>query len=381
MSSLLGNSNSIRACPRCNEEFHVNDCAIVSERTGDIVKKAPEGRVAKGLARMMPPEILIGARYTDMLATRVCPHCQYHLPYNIDHVESRSLVVVGDVASGKSHYISALIRQLQEGEMGHPDQYSHFVCLTSTVKREYDKLLDTLFNKKQVLAQTRPFRDIDDVQPLIYELGIQKTANHPTRKFNIIFYDASGEDYADQERMVQFSRYVLRASAIIFLADPFSMPMIKNRLPEHTRPEFEQSRASENFNNIIQLFARHKGLSAGSRLLSVPVAITISKADLLNYLRPTSDPYYFSSNPKDGYSSLLNLRDLDMIDKEVRQIIYDYGDRGLLAATRNMNVHFFATSATGNAPQTDGTYAAIEPQRCLDPVMWALYKLGIIEAR
>jgi hypothetical protein len=381
MSSLLGNGDGIKTCPRCNKEFHISDCDIVSERTGDVMKKAPEGRAAKILARMMTPDVLIGPKYTDMLATRVCPNCQYHLPYNIDHVESRSLAIVGDIGSGKSHYIAALIRQLQDGEIGNPNQYSHFVCQTNEAKRKYDELLNTLFNDKQSLQPTQPFRDIGDVEPLIYELGIQKTARHPTRKFNIIFYDASGEDYSDQLRIVQFSRYVLRASAIIFLSDPFSMPMIKSRLPEHTHPAFEPTSSLATFNIIMQLFARNKGLSAGSRLLSVPIAITLSKADLLNYLRPADNPYYFSSNPRDGYAGLLNLKDLEMIDKEVRQIIYEYGDRGLLSATKNMNVQFFATSATGNAPQVDGKYAAIEPQRCLDPVMWALHKLGIIEAQ
>jgi hypothetical protein len=249
--------------------------------------------------------------------------------------------------------------------------------------RKYtDKYLDTLFKKKQSLEPTQPATEDAPNEPLIYELIIRKSPQHPAKKLNLIFYDASGEDYAIPERIVQYGRYVLKANAIIFLADPVSMPTIYDRLPKHLQHQpYTGRRASDVFNSVIQLLERSKGVEPGSRLFSVPIAITLSKSDLLKYLIGINQSYTFSSHPKQGYGNGIDLGDVEVIDAEVRDLLYEYGDRTLLSATQALNAKFFATSATGHAPNVDGTYAAVDPRRCLDPVLWVLYKLGIIDVK
>jgi GTPase SAR1 family protein len=350
---------------------------------GKEVKGAPKTWLGKQLSHIKTPERLVGSKYVDELASRECPYCQYLLPYNIETTTSKSIVVVGDTYSGKSHFIAAIIRQIQDGDIPNPDQYARFVCLTDDVMKTYtEHYLNTLFKKKQQLDLTSPATDIKPTEPLIYELVIKKSPRHPPKRVNLIFYDASGEDYAERERLVRYSRYVLNASAIIFLADPVSMPNIFDRLPAHLQHQPSTGRrASDVLNSMIQLFERSKGIEAGSRLLSVPIAVALSKSDLLKYLTGINHQYSFSSHPKQGYGNGIDLDDLRTVDREVREVIYEYGDRTLLHSTTTLNTQFFATSATGIAPKDDGTYASVEPRRCLDPVLWVLYKLGILEAR
>lgn len=239
-----------------------------------------------------------------------------------------------------------------------------------------------MFKKKEILNATAPATPQKPNEPLIYELIVKKSPMHPARKTNLILYDASGEDYANQDRVIQFSRYVLSAAGIIFLADPVSMPDILNRLPPHLQNQPTTGRISSDIlNSIIQLLERKRGVEPGSRLIRTPIAITLSKSDLLKYLRGVSDPYTFLTSPQGGYNGGVDLHDLHVIDTEVRQLLADYGDRSLLQATRTLNAQFFASSATGYLPKVDGTYPAVEPRRCLDPVLWVLNQLGVIEAK
>ncbi len=379
MIGLLGDDGK-RLCPLCLEEFNLWECRIVPKDSGQVLKPAPVSRLAKLLRQVVHSETLVGKQFVRKLASWECPHCRDLLPYNIDRADSKIITVVGDTGSGKSHFLAVLIRDLEDGLLLPQDRYARFTCLTSDLEQKYIKEYLNPLRNRQPLSPTPPATEDEPYKPLIYEMVVRESPLHPTRVWNLVFYDAAGEDYAIPERMVQFCRYVLEASAIIFLADPMSMPMIYDRLPSHLQNQpFTGRRASAVFNSVIRLFEQSR-MGPGSRLLSVPIAITISKSDLLKYLTGINQSYTFSSHPKRGYGNGIDLEDVEIIDAEVRGLLDEYGGRPLLSATQGMNVKFFAASATGHAPKSDGTYAAVDPRRCLDPVLWVLYKLGIIDA-
>lgn len=378
--NILSSDTNKRFCPLCVSEFYPGDCRVISRITGQELKPAPKGGLERRRARKNP-ESLLGPKYVNELASRECPYCGYHLPYNIESVENKSLVVVGDTYAGKSHYLAALIHQIEEGQMRGSNQYIRFVCLTEGVRQKYTTdYLDRLFKKKQVISSTQPADPTSPNMPLIYELTIKKSQAHLPKRFNLILYDAAGEDYATPERLVRYSRYVLNANAIIFLADPVSMSNILDRLPPHLQNQPTTARkAAAVFNSVLQLFERNLGVQAGSRLVRIPIAITLSKSDLLKYLRGINDPFRFLTNPPHGYNGSADQEDLQFINQEVRELIDEFGDRTLLQTAQTLNAQFFAVSATGSSPKLDGTYPTVEPCRCLDPVMWALQKLRIVE--
>ncbi len=158
------------------------------------------------------------------------------------------------------------------------------------------------------------------------------------------------------------------------------MPKIFAELPPYLQTNAVTGRrVASVLNTVIRIYERNNRLEPGSRLVSVPVAITLSKSDVLKQLRPSSQPYEFLTNP--AYDGSVNLRDLDAVDKEVKELVQEYGDPSLLQATRSFSkVNFFAVSATGYSPDVNDIYPNVIPCRCLDPVLWILHKLNYIKA-
>ena len=376
-----------RTCPNCIEPIYPGDCDIVSinidpiTNTHKILVKAPEGRFKRQYARMNPQPI-VGKLVLES-AHRKCPRCGYLLPTNIEQVKNINIAVVGDTFSGKSSYIAAIIRQIRQGDLQRADRFARFDCLTQKVESDYIRdVITPLFEGKQTVLATQPAVDTDR-PPLIYELILTPGPDHPPRRINLILYDASGEDLAVQERMVQFSRYVLSASAIVFLADPVSMPQIFDLLPPFLQQKARVATgrtSSSVLNSIIRLVEEYRNGRAGGNLASTPIAITLTKSDLLKQLTTLQHQYYFLKKPP-AYNGSIDLNDLNIVDGEVRQLLETYGEQTLLQATKNFSkVRFFATSATGYSPDSNGNYPSVEPRRCLDPILWILYEMGVLQA-
>jgi len=365
-------------CPSCFEEIFLGECKIVSGITTDKVLKAPSGPLARFIV-----EPLDGRKYTLELARRQCTKCKYLLPANIENVPSITLAVVGDTFSGKSHYIAALIHQIKADWMGNAGGFARFTCLTPEVEDLYTRdYFEPLFINKQILQLT-PQATKMTADPLIYKLVVSPSPKHPPTTVNLIIYDASGEDFVRQDRLVQVARFVLNTSAFIFVADPFTMhsifELLSPSLQIRLQSQFDlaqKRRAADTFNAIIDVFERFRKHSDGSRLSGIPVAIMLSKADLLKYLH-AQDSYTFMTNPQ--YSSDLDLQDINTVDREVRDLLRIYQQGDLLAATnRFKQVKFFATSATGDPPDGNGYFTKVEPCRCLDPMLWILHRLEFI---
>ncbi len=364
-------------CPYCHTEFYPGQCAIVRFKDGVVLHPANTSLAARSWLRSIGGEENL--RYQ---VVRQCPNpnCGRALPHNIGLVDNLTIAIVGDTYAGKSHYIAASIHQLREGKMTQIDRYARFIRLNPEIEEQYlQKFFNPLFKQKQQLPGNLPATSpIND--PLIYEMVFEGAINPGRIKhLNMLIYDAAGGDLANQDVMVDVARFVLNADALIFLADPMSMEGIVEQLPFHLRNNPTSGRrASDVLNWVIQTLERARNLEAGARL-PIPIAITISKSDLLKYVRGARQQYRFLYNPR--YYGVVDLADVYAVDAEIRDLIANFGDTTLLqAAKRFDNVNFFATSATGWPPNADGTYPAIVPQRCLDPLLWVLWKLKVVEA-
>jgi hypothetical protein len=159
------------------------------------------------------------------------------------------------------------------------------------------------------------------------------------------------------------------------------MPKVVDQLPPHLRggEQWKKRNAYSAIQSIIQLFENYHGLQAESRLNLIPIAITVSKSDLLQYLFPMESQSY-SFLTKAVYKDGLKLSEIKAIDKEVRNFIDEYEDYPLVQVAQVFpKVGFFAVSSTGHDINRDGNFPKIEPIRCLDPVLWILSMLGIID--
>jgi GTPase SAR1 family protein len=365
-------------CPFCGEEFYVGDCAIVSRlNPGKILSPSPQG-ISRIHSRLSPIR-LEGPQYTLEQACRQCPHCGNLLPYNFEFAANITIAIVGDIGSGKSHYIAALIHQLRNGLLQGQSEYLRLTSLTPEIDRTYtNEYLEPLFKNKRSIAPTM-IASQQIQKPLIYEITTRRTSRYSTR-FNILLYDVAGEDYVNPSRLIQYSRHVLNASAIIFLADPMTMSEISGRLPAHlqSRTMTTSRSASDVLSSILASFERYMSVSPGSSLFATPVAIMVSKSDLLKFLTNRSSSYRFLERPQ--YVGKIDVKDLAVVDHEVRDLLDQFGERTLLQAAQAFpKVAFFATSATGYAPDKNGVFPAVEPIRCLDPLLWILWQLRILD--
>ena len=381
---MIRYNDNIRQCPKCQEEFYPGDCDIVATYpTEKLLEEGPKNALKREWARMHPKPLL-GYNYTKQLATRRCPHCQYLLPNNIDRVRTVNVAVVGNYNSGKSHFIASLIQQLRQGLIERPTKYARFASVTPRVEERYiNNYITPLYDKQQKLDNTLPLTAGEIIEPLIYELTVRTSKELLHKSINLVIHDASGEDYSTPEKIVGFTPHVLNAKGLIYLADPLDMPKIAGAMPSHiTSPSGGISlsvgkSSSAMLSKIDQQIERRRRLSPGRGLSSLPVAVTLSKSDLLKYLRPVNQTYSIFTNPV--YGGEIDFADLDTVNTEVRDILTKFGDHSLLQAVgESTQARFFAVSATGYSPDAAGLYAKVEPIRCLDPFLWILHKLDLL---
>jgi hypothetical protein len=365
-------------CPSCFENIYLGECAIMSGVTSGKVLK-PKG----GVLSRMTVEPLDGKKYALELAQRACTKCGYLLPSNIESVPSIMLAIVGDTFSGKSHFIASFIHQLKNVWLGNTSGFARMVCLTPDVEKTYTQTyFRPLFVDKKTLRPTQQATKVT-TEPLIYALSVSPTTKHLPIRANLMIYDTAGEAFESATRLVQVSRFALNTNALIFVVDPLTIPKIYADLPSPLQTllqtEFTnaQRRTSvDNISTVLPIFERFR--AQGANLSGVPIAVMLSKADLLKPIFPPPNTYSFLTNPT--YNDELDLHDIETVDREVRDFLKQYDQGALLAATKQIkDVKFFATSATGKPPDAIGQFVSVDPCRCLDPALWILYRLGIIK--
>lgn len=311
---------------------------------------------------------------------RQCSHCTNLLPRSFGLAENHTIAIIGDSGSGKSHYIAACIDQLKKGHVWQVIGCTRIAGQGETDNNYWTKYYNPVYlDREQLDANQRATSTIRE--PLIYELVFsRKSFLKPAKMVNLLFYDSAGMDIIDPSTMVHFNHYILNASAIIFLVDPQIVPGIAKKLPSHLKPPSGSEllhRTAEVLNRILQTFEQGLGKNPGSTI-QTPIAITVSKSDLLKFVTKNNQTPYFLSEP--AFGNKIETRAFETINREVQDLLKDADERELLTSVGSFaNKNFFAVSATGWSPDTVGKFPTIEPLRCLDPLLWALWKLGLVD--
>lgn len=375
-------------CPMCFKWYYPGNCSIYSSiNQGKEIDAAPQNFWKKSLRRTFPIR-LVGPRYVQELARRKCPHCGELLPFSNDlpHVKSYIIAVVGPTSAGKSHYIASLIKQLKDGVAQPLLGYTQFMADDGTTEKTYlDKYYKPLFvEKRHIPLNQADYNPL--LRPLVYRMVIPpRMPGDPIKHINFFFYDASGEYHANDDLLVRYTKYILHASALIFLADPLKMDGIVKNLPFRFRPDpsaasstpYSVNQAADVLNSILNLIALNQGREEGLGL-GMPIAITLSKSDILRELVGiTARPRFLMPSAYHHPQAVVN--DFTIVNREVSSLVDKYQEKSLLNATRNLpNVSYFAISATGFSKDAQNKYPDVEPLRCLDPLLWILWRIGAL---
>jgi ABC-type oligopeptide transport system ATPase subunit len=372
-------------CLFCDHEFFLNESAIVSGRTGNVLRPSMPDTDLLSRFWVRP---LDGPTYVQEDARRQCPKCKRLLPYRFEVSKQMYLAIVGDSGSGKSHYIATLIEQISNGLMApRGNVIIDFSWLDKESEQRFQEYHDIIFRDKTEFpptpAQAEPGGNNPIIiEPLMFQLTIRDT-RYPTRfvpSVNVIIYDIGGEDIVDPTKLSRFGRNIPRAQSIIYLADPGTMPNVVSQLPPHLQPAptAQPRTAYSTLESVMRTFERWRHLTPGERV-NTPIAIMVSKSDLLTYAIPQQEQASCAFLQDTVYDGRANLRDVHVIDMQLRTLLTKLGeDRLLRNSERFANARFFACSATGESANTYGQFQQIKPIRCLDPFMWLLERFGTL---
>lgn len=393
LSSLLVYWHRVH-CPYCGYDFHPSDCAVYSNNRIEQGKPvrldaAPSPGLERTLARLRIKP-LVGERYTREDARRACPQCAKLLPRRFEVNPTFTIAVIGDTASGKSHFLTTLFHQLKEDiAVERDDILFHFRPLSDDVSKSFKNFEQKMFINHEPLASTqfytqKPGTNLVVWDPLIFGLEIGYKIKGEFRKIvmNLVFYDIAGEDITTETNLRRLGWPILRADGIIHVADPLSMRSIIDRLPPSGQVQEAKGVLHSRFNaervlaDVIRVYTENNQDAKEQQALTIPVAIMLSKSDLLDpivsglHLPSTR----FLETPISN--GRIDLDEMRTIDKEVRQLLADVGDQGLARQSlRFKTSQFFAASATGCAPDKNNRFPDVKPRRCLDPLLWLLWQL------
>lgn len=363
-------------CPYCFNQFYIGECEVVSSFNPTKQLDPPPKGFEKTLSHFLVPTLVRG-RYAIEHAVRKCPQCNYLLPNNLEYMDNQIIALVGGVASGKSLYIAALIKQFEKDQVRERIGCLRFKALDDEIDRRYeDEYYKPLFIHKTVLTLTVKPPSGQFVKPLTYIMEFQR--NGRVKRVNLMLFDGAGEGIEDQQILAQVFRYITNASAIIFMVDPMALPSFVQQLPAHLRKPTTGRDPWKVLESVIDQVKLEKGAIRGTETLNIPIAITLSKSDLFKYATDPKSPPTFLKDA--SYKRAFDHGDFKAVNDEVKAMINRFDGIAILQAAEVFrDKAFFAVSATG-FPDQDGKFPDVRPRRTVDPLLWILWKLGMIDA-
>lgn len=399
-------------CPYCFEQFHLSQAPRRLTRPGSATE--PDEQVGRYLA--VPPPDLGKVVHPDrdrawqrLLARvvveedgdsrKICPHCHMFLPTKTANGEltSEVIAIIGARSSGKSNYLGVLLNLLERRYMNEVgfvmfDQDSFSLQEMKPIssrklyrERYYARLYDPA--QPRAIDQTRSARQNPDLRiPLIYRLQFPKQPRHYLTRplgsvcaMDLALFDAAGEDMDDQALLSQFYRFILRATGIIFLLDPFQYPGIRQRVPAELRQRLPRidTDPSEIVARVINLFEERGGVRSGQKI-AVPVAFALSKSDMLRPMLHAGSGVLKDSVHRGGF----DLEDCQRVSNEVMECVKRWDSPQLVDLARGHFARFcfFAVSALGGLPDEQFRLRSLSPLRVADPLLWLLHERGYIQA-
>ena len=315
---------------------------------------------------------------------KVCPHCHNPLPVNIHRAESHIISIVGARASGKTHFITVLIKELTQNGFYldlvlRPEDIGEEADQTTT-KRYYRDYKNPLFDKGKTLKKTNP-GDMDHF-PLIYKLSSTQKDFFQNQVIYLAFYDTAGENFTDQNAISKMANYVTNTSGIIFLMDTFQIPTVRQELRNKgVVIQTESTGFMHILQQVDQLFEKlgkikFKGNS------QLPVALTFSKIDevIKNGLLGDARAPMLIREDSDFYRTRVYSEDhINRNSDEMKSLLNYWGESGFINYAESLfrNVKYFGVSALGHTPNGEEISAdGIKPHRVMDPLVWILDQLN-----
>ena len=400
-------------CPYCFEEskpseihFRCSNLACPTDEDDRLLAKyerLPDNAPLLKRVWIIPKPDSIKNVYTAP-ESEICPKCHNHIPKSTTEGRDIIISIAGTRDSGKSHFLGVLIRHLRRNVMRHFDEGS-MAYFDDDVEERYKRTFeDFLYGESpEKLSQTHS--SVVSIQegtykPYIFTLEFDKNSGERSN-YNIIFFDAAGEDLEKLENMKAVTKYIGKSSGIILLFDPTKIPEVATRLPKDIR-DVAAVISDKEAGDVLEIIERMSkqirdanGLS-NTESINVPVAAVLSKFDVFNneaYGKDALDEDVIIPQSAENEvlwddsphfkKGLFDVSDSNHVDTLMRGFlnVWDMG-ASLTSLKKYKACSFFVASAIGKTNKINADNSTLEskptPHRIEDPLLWVLKEKGII---
>jgi hypothetical protein len=302
------------------------------------------------------------------------------------------LAVVGAPEAGKSVFMASMIHFLIN-EIS--PNFALRIEPSPETRRYYSQFLAPLFDSQNpsMPAKTNPvqFSDgkVNPTRPLMFYI---ERSNDKKKNVILVFYDAAGEDFGNDQMIHTVAPYINHCSGIIYLVDPFRMDTIRRRLKEYDEHILDCAPTNQNpgltLDHLVTSI-RHMQ-EQNNEKIAVPLAVTVSKLDLLLDMAKVGGEFFGGSAAIRGYYGYDgSLKDgiLRAVSQEIRSFLHaQNASQVIVLANSFAHVRYFGVSALGhNTVPKKGTDNELtlsqpaRPLRVLEPLLWLLSFHGIVD--
>ncbi|GAB7058874.1 hypothetical protein JCM12681A_05840 [Streptomyces mexicanus] len=205
-----------------------------------------------------------------------CTACGNRLPEGYLRTPGRLVALAGPVGSGKSTYIGVLVHELLHG-LGAELDAALVPCDDDTMADYHERYERHLYDARHTVPKTA---EHDGGRPLVHRLARTRRGRWGRRHeevLTLVFLDTAGEHFASQERLETELRYLAAADAVIVLVDPLDLPGAPLKDPG---ADGAPGRSGEVLVRVLNHLRSAHGVG-GADKLRIPVAVALTKADLL----------------------------------------------------------------------------------------------------
>ncbi|MCC8045534.1 MAG: hypothetical protein LIP12_08570 [Clostridiales bacterium] len=354
----LERKNLIRVCPICKKE---------TPDTGRVEKCSTPG---------------CGGSFTQLK----CGYefCGAMLPAGLlEYDKYLRFSMIGTVGAGKTSFLTAMLHELRNADNS-PWVLSHMDSLTETTFQKNER---RMFEEKKTMEATTAGIS---PRPQLWRIrDLDKQTNRRIPSYSVTIYDGAGEDF-EKEIDPVISRYVAGSKVLVILIDPLVLNEAVSEIPKEIR-DWSSSNTSRHtkdtkgtptamVDNLANFIRACCGISVDKKI-DRDVAIVFTKVDIVEgefHAGVTMQPSPHLE--KRGF----DLADADAVDQEIRDWLAEKRQSAFLKAINanfvNGRVRFFGVSNFGKPPVGPYRLGTVTPHRVLDPLIWMLYKEGIVPA-
>ena len=309
-----------------------------------------------------------------------CPHCHGVIPPNWRSAAVTCVAMAGARATGKSLTLAVAVTQLEL--LVEKFHGSGLVAEPATERLFADRYTRLLYEQRQLLPPTPSSQSgatEESTQPLIFSFT-ERLDDGSSRPRFLVIRDAAGEDIEKLGSADASLTYFSRADCVIALLDPLNVPEIQHMLADVVTIDALGGDGMRVLRHVLSLMNGHSPTGK----TSIPIAVALSKADVLQSLRDVEgvewqdimnrpgaalqrDPSLQGAGFDRADGELLHWEVLGLLERLNAVVLTS------LLTERAENFQFFAVSALGAAPEGSALDAGgIAPFRVLDPFKWAL---------